>query len=44
MSNIENSDGGDEKSEKVDLGQSNLPENKVQAMFQELEIMAMKKR
>lgn len=43
MSNIENTDYIQENSEKAEMVQPQLPKNKVQAMFQELEIMAMQK-
>lgn len=43
MSNIETTGNSEEKSEKPDIVQPNLPKNKIQTMFQELEIMAMQK-
>jgi hypothetical protein len=43
MSNIDNLGNSEDKSEKSDIVHSHLPKNKVQAMFQELEIMALQK-
>lgn len=43
MSNIETTDSNQENPEKAEIVQPQLPKNKVQAMFQELEIMAMQK-
>jgi len=43
MSNIDTSDSNQENQEKAGIVQPQLPRNKVQAMFQELEIMAMQK-
>jgi len=43
MINIDTTDSNQENSEKSEIDQPQLPKNKVQAMFQELEIMAMQK-
>lgn len=43
MSNIEPIDSDDQKKGNSEIGSPQLPKNKVQAMFQELEIMAMQK-
>lgn len=43
MNNIEKSENNEDNIEKTDLIQPQIPKNKVQAMFQELEIMAMQK-
>lgn len=43
MSYIENSKSNEEKSENPDIIQTQLPKSKVEAIFQELEIMAMQK-
>jgi len=43
MSSIDPSDSENEELENSEIGSPQLPKNKVQAMFQELEIMAMQK-
>ncbi len=43
MSNIEKTESNGEKSENSNIIQPELPKSKVEAMFQELEIMAMQK-
>ncbi|MDP3150002.1 MAG: hypothetical protein Q8N83_12835 [Ignavibacteria bacterium] len=43
MNNIENVENSDKSPEKSDIVSPQIPKNKVQAMFQELEIMAMQK-
>jgi hypothetical protein len=43
MSNIDTTDSNQDNLEEAEIAQPQLPKNKVQAMFQELEIMAMQK-
>jgi hypothetical protein len=43
MSSIDPLDSENEELENSEIGSLQLPKNKVQAMFQELEIMAMQK-